>query len=141
MAETSNGRPPVQEGGERAEEQHEHQQPDQQPISEEERLPTLSQHASRDATELTARMRRQYSRASTRRSAPVAINKPTTVLGSGIANFRKFWRRQISITVDHTSARDHLADSNILPHQTLESDSSCLQNHYPVPARVRQSTP
>lgn len=116
MAGASDGHPPAQEGGERDEEQYRSQQqhPEQQPSSSrasEDRLPSLSQCDSRDATELTARMRRQYSRASSRRTVPASVNKPTTLLGSWSANIRSFWRRQISITVDHGSARDHLGMS------------------------------
>ncbi|KAG9233165.1 hypothetical protein BJ875DRAFT_54007 [Amylocarpus encephaloides] len=57
-------------------------------------------------TEL-AKLRRNYSRASTRNASSLTA-KPSTPLGKLTAGVRGFWRHQISITVDHKTCRDHL---------------------------------
>ncbi|CAG8958404.1 hypothetical protein HYFRA_00011081 [Hymenoscyphus fraxineus] len=66
---------------------------------------------SRGATELAtfAKLRRNYTRASTRYASSTVSGKPSTFLGSFAEGVRKFWRRQISIQVDHHTCRDHLA--------------------------------
>jgi hypothetical protein len=67
----------------------------------------------RGNTEL-ARLRRNYSRASTARTIaasnhdPTRAEKASSIPGKLTAACRKFWRHQISITVDHNTCRDHL---------------------------------
>ncbi|KAH8813202.1 hypothetical protein F5884DRAFT_328227 [Xylogone sp. PMI_703] len=60
-----------------------------------------------EATEL-ARLRRQYSRASTT-TLHVRRPKPSTILARVGYAITQFWRHHISITVDHVWCRDHLA--------------------------------
>lgn len=61
---------------------------------------------AREATEL-ARLRRRYTDR-TRSPALPPENKPTSLISHGIWAVKKFWRRQVSITVDHDTCRDHL---------------------------------
>jgi hypothetical protein len=67
----------------------------------------------RGNTEL-ARLRRNYSRASTARTVaasnydPTRAEKASSLPEKLTAACRKFWRQQISITVDHSTCRDHL---------------------------------
>ena len=63
------------------------------------------------ATEL-ARLRRNYSRASSyhRQGASIASKKPVTLRECCIYNLKKFWRHQISVTVDYDTCRDHLGE-------------------------------
>lgn len=62
-----------------------------------------------EATELN-RLRLQYSRVSSHRPAPSTLTpKPTTLFGRSIYAIKKFWRHQISVKVDHSTCRDHLA--------------------------------
>ena len=64
---------------------------------------------AREDTEL-ARLRRNYSRASSYRpqGSSTASKRPTTPLGRFTYTVSKFWRHQISITVEHSTCRDHL---------------------------------
>ncbi|EPE24553.1 hypothetical protein GLAREA_08405 [Glarea lozoyensis ATCC 20868] len=68
----------------------------------------------RGNTEL-ARLRRNYSRASTAHATdilsddPTRAEKVTSLPGKFTAACRSFWRHQISVTVDHRTCRDHLA--------------------------------
>ena len=64
---------------------------------------------AREDTEL-ARLRRNYSRASSYRpqGSSTASKRPTTLLGRFTYTVSKFWRHQISITVEHSTCRDHL---------------------------------
>jgi hypothetical protein len=67
----------------------------------------------RGNTEL-ARLRRNYSRASTVHAINVSGDDPTraekviSLPGKLTAACRRFWRHQISVTVDHHTCRDHL---------------------------------
>ncbi len=71
-----------------------------------ERIPDAGEYG---ATEL-ARLRRNYSRASSyhHQGSSTASKKPTTGPQRFIYGLKKFWRRQISIVVDHHTCRDHL---------------------------------
>jgi hypothetical protein len=62
-----------------------------------------------EATEL-ARLRRNYSRASSYHppGTTSTTKKPTTVLERFAYSIKKFWRHQVSITVEHSTCRDHL---------------------------------
>jgi hypothetical protein len=62
-----------------------------------------------EATEL-ARLRRNYSRASSYHtpSTSITTKKPTTVPERFTYSIRKFWRHQVSVTVEHKTCRDHL---------------------------------
>jgi hypothetical protein len=62
-----------------------------------------------EATEL-ARLRRNYSRASTYRQpgSSTASKKPTNLLERFTFAVCKFWKRQVSVIVPHVSCRDHL---------------------------------
>lgn len=106
MDETGNRLAPVEE--ERAAENTNTEDPNNEDHFESleslERPPTHEN--ARGATEL-AQLRRNYSRASTRASAKLA-ERPATLPGKLIHEVQKFWRRQISITVDHHTCRDHL---------------------------------
>jgi hypothetical protein len=64
---------------------------------------------AREDTEL-ARLRRNYSRASSYRpqGSSTASKRPTTLLGRFTYTVSKFWRHQVSITVEHSTCRDHL---------------------------------
>ncbi|KAH7391338.1 hypothetical protein BKA64DRAFT_100871 [Cadophora sp. MPI-SDFR-AT-0126] len=66
--------------------------------------------SAREATEL-ARIRSNYTRASSYHHAGSSIgsSKPDRLLGRFNYTIRVFWRRQISITVAHSTCRDHLA--------------------------------
>lgn len=78
-------------------------------------LPAQSELSSgqRDALQATEleRIRSNYSRASAphpQRQPRVTARKPTKVLELLDYNVRKFWRSQVSVTVDHECCRDHL---------------------------------
>jgi len=66
--------------------------------------------SAREATEL-ARIRSNYTRASSYHHAgsSVGSSKPDGLLERFNYTIRVFWRRQISITVPHSTCRDHLA--------------------------------
>jgi len=72
-----------------------------------ERSPT--QADALEATELE-RLRRNYSRASaSRRSGSTTIaRKPVNLLERFTYNVKKTWKHQVSITVEHSTCRDHL---------------------------------
>lgn len=85
-------------------------------LPEEPHLPSAGRNSEEidgDAQEDTAlrRLRIQYSRASSSRqrgSGTAATKKPTTLLERFTYTVSTFWRRQISITVPHSTCRDHL---------------------------------
>lgn len=60
-----------------------------------------------EATEL-ARLRSNYSRVSRRSGSTIAVMKPATFLGLLTYNIKKFWKNQVSVSVDHEACRDHL---------------------------------
>ncbi len=68
--------------------------------------------SAREATEL-ARLRSNYSRASSYRQqgSSIASRKPEGLLECFIYNTKAFWRRQVSVTVAHSTCRDHLGMS------------------------------
>jgi hypothetical protein len=87
---------------------------------------------TRESTEL-ARLRRNYSRASSYRpqGSSTASKKPSTVLGRLNYIVARFWRHQVSITVEHRTCRDHLGTScesfSLAPLLQIKSSiSSCL---------------
>jgi len=67
---------------------------------------------AREDTEL-ARLRRNYSRASSYRpqGSSTASPKPSGLLGRLSYIVSRFWRHQVSITVEHSTCRDHLGMS------------------------------
>ncbi|KAH6711501.1 hypothetical protein BKA61DRAFT_92049 [Leptodontidium sp. MPI-SDFR-AT-0119] len=84
---------------------------------------TSADTSAREATEL-ARIRSNYTRASSYHQAgsSIASAKPDGLLECFSHTVRAFWRRQISITVAHSTCRDHLGKllatplSIFLPH-------------------------
>lgn len=62
---------------------------------------------AREDTEL-ARLRRRYTSHSHPSSAAPTEKKPSTLLEHCLYAIRKFWRHQVSITVNHDTCRDHL---------------------------------
>ncbi|TVY42720.1 hypothetical protein LSUB1_G003206 [Lachnellula subtilissima] len=64
-----------------------------------------------EATEL-ARLRSNYSRVSRRSNHTIAVMKPATFLGLLTYNIKKFWKNQVSISVDHEACRDHLGQAS-----------------------------
>ena len=70
---------------------------------------TSADTSAREATEL-ARIRSNYTRTSSYRQAgsSTASAKPDGLLECFIYAVKVFWRRQISITVAHSTCRDHL---------------------------------
>jgi hypothetical protein len=87
---------------------------------------------AREDTEL-ARLRRNYSRASSSRlqGSSTSSRKPSTVLERLTYAVSRFWRHQVSITVEHSTCRDHLGMSceSFSPAPALQiksSISSCL---------------
>jgi hypothetical protein len=83
---------------------------------------------AREDTEL-ARLRRNYSRASSYRpqGSSTTSKRPTTLLERFTYSVSKSWRHQISITVEHSTCRDHLGVflraciSRSCPSDTVES--------------------
>lgn len=71
-----------------------------------ERSPT--QADALEATELE-RLRHNYSRASASRRS--GSTKPVTLLERFTYNVKQAWKHQVSITVEHSSCRDHLGMS------------------------------
>ncbi|KAH9220506.1 hypothetical protein DL95DRAFT_329108 [Leptodontidium sp. 2 PMI_412] len=71
---------------------------------------TSADTSAREATEL-ARIRSNYTRASSYHQAgsSIASAKPDGLLECFSHTVRAIWRRQISITVAHSTCRDHLA--------------------------------
>ena len=67
----------------------------------------LRERDAREDTEL-ARLRRNYSRASSYPSTGTVTRKPTIFPERFTHAARKFWRRQVSIVVAHSTCRDHL---------------------------------
>lgn len=61
----------------------------------------------RESTELD-RLRRNYSRVSSRQPPRTTISKPSTLVQKVTYEFQKFWRHQISVVVAHEDCRDHL---------------------------------
>lgn len=78
---------------------------------DEDRDPDVSpeERDAREATEL-ARVRRQYSRASTSRlqGSSTTSHRPTSIRGRFRYSVTKFWKHQVSIVVPHDTCRDHL---------------------------------
>jgi hypothetical protein len=70
-----------------------------------------------EATELAA-LRRQYSRASSRRQGQGTTSRePETLFGRFAYNTARFWSRQVSVIVPHEACRDHLGTA--LSHPIL----------------------
>ncbi|KAN0093838.1 hypothetical protein V8E51_017022 [Hyaloscypha variabilis] len=87
---------------------------------------------AREGTEL-ARLKRNYNRASSFRpqGSSTASPKPSTLLGRLSYVVSSFWRHQISITVEHSTCRDHLGMScELASPDPLSSD--ILINLYPA---------
>jgi hypothetical protein len=78
-------------------------------------LARVSGDVDRDAREDTelARLRRNYSRASSHRpqGSSTTSKKPTGPLERLTYVVSRFWRHQVSITVEHSTCRDHLGMS------------------------------
>jgi hypothetical protein len=70
---------------------------------------SVAETNTHEATEL-ARIRRRYSHASSfhQPGFSTASPKPTKALARFKYAVSKFWRHQVSITVDHDTCRDHL---------------------------------
>lgn len=102
------------------------------PIDEEELHRSLSRAERRESTEL-ARLRRNYTSASSRFHAPassIATPKPTTLFGRFIYAVRQFWKHQVSVTVPHESCRDHLGTYRDQTSISLQAPQSFhLQNY------------
>lgn len=90
--------------------------------------------SAREATEL-ARLRSNYTRASSYRlqGSSIASTKPNGLLECFIYTIKAFWRRQISITVAHSTCRDHLGTSLLLNtlYLSIPSHSSYSSSHVP----------
>lgn len=71
---------------------------------------------AREDTEL-ARLRRRYTDR-TRSSRPAVEKKPASLVEHGIYAIKKFWRHQVSITVDHNTCRDHLGMFSLQSQQS-----------------------
>ncbi|KAA8574761.1 hypothetical protein EYC84_004010 [Monilinia fructicola] len=83
-----------------------------QSIEESEERPNVSP-AERDqweSTELSvlAHTRQNYTRASSSHALGPGSTAPTGFIGQFTYSISKFWRHQISVTVDHVTCRDHL---------------------------------
>lgn len=64
--------------------------------------------SAREATEL-ARVRSNYTRVSSfHHGSSVASKQPNFIYERCIYGLKAFWRRQISVTVEHSTCRDHL---------------------------------
>lgn len=63
-----------------------------------------------ESTELSefVHIRRNYTHASSAHVLGPGSTVPTGLFGHLTYNVQKFWRRQISVTVDHVTCRDHL---------------------------------
>jgi len=87
-----------------------------------------------EATEL-ARLRRNYSRASTYRQpgSSTPSKKPTTLLERFTYAVSKFWKRQVSVVVPHFSCRDHLGT-----YPPLHSKQSRKWQHSLFPIRLSE---
>ncbi|KAB8304180.1 hypothetical protein EYC80_003599 [Monilinia laxa] len=84
-----------------------------QSIEESEEPPSLSP-AERDqweSTELSelAHTKQNYTRASSSHALGPGSTAPTGFIGQFTYSISKFWKHQISVTVDHVTCRDHLA--------------------------------
>ena len=90
--------------------------------------------SAREATEL-ARIRSNYTRASSYHHAGSSVrsSKPDGLLERFNYTIRVFWRRQISITVPHSTCRDHLGMS--LQHVLLSTP------HVPIPTPMKPVFP
>lgn len=92
-------------------------QPDEPHCSSDHRPVRVSGDIDRDAREDTelARLRRNYSRASSHRpqaqGSSTVSRAPSTVLGRLSYIVSRSWRHQVSITVEHSTCRDHLGMS------------------------------
>lgn len=96
--------------------------------------PTEDSPAERDAREATelARLRRNYSRASTYRQqgSSIASKKPASLLERFTYGVSKFWRHQVSVTVPHDTCRDHLGMSRNTFHSRPTSFKASQTQHY-----------
>ncbi|KAF7864074.1 hypothetical protein EAF04_007039 [Stromatinia cepivora] len=70
--------------------------------------PERDQWESTELSEL-AHIRQNYTNASSSHVLGPGSTAPAGFLGRLTYNVSKFWRRQISVTVDHVACRDHLA--------------------------------
>lgn len=89
-----------------------------QSIEESEERPNVSP-AERDqweSTELSvlAHTRQNYTRASSSHALGPGSTAPTGFIGQFTYSISKFWRHQISVTVDHVTCRDHLGTYHYL---------------------------
>lgn len=107
MAETSEHhfQAPTEEPSELDDRDHDQDHDEDEDISPAER-------DAREATEL-ARIRRQYSRASTHhlQGSSTVSNKPGSILGRFRYSLSRFWKHQVSVVVPHDTCRDHLGMS------------------------------
>ncbi|TGO16024.1 hypothetical protein BTUL_0033g00620 [Botrytis tulipae] len=64
-----------------------------------------------ESTELSEleHIRQNYTHASSTHALGPGSTAPNGVFGQFVFNVSKFWRHQISVTVDHVACRDHLA--------------------------------
>jgi len=84
--------------------------PDEPHLNYPVRLSGNTDRNAREDTEL-ARLRRTYSRASSYRpqGSSTTSKRPTTLLERFTYTVSRFWHRQVSVTVEHSTCRDHLA--------------------------------
>lgn len=120
-------------------------QPDEPHLHSPVRLFSGRDRNAREDTEL-ARLRRNYSRASSYRqqSSSTGSTKPSNLLERFAYAISGFWRHQVSVTVEHSTCRDHLGTfMRILlcrAHILHRESAICVLSNWVSEVRRRSAT-